>query len=377
MNGLYIHIPFCKKVCFYCDFHFTVALKGKDRLLKAIEQEMSLRKDYLSSPTLDTVYFGGGTPSLLSIREIASLLEQIHRYYPVSDQAEITLEANPDDLNETYLKSLAALGINRLSIGIQSFSDEILTWMNRRHSAQQAIECISMCRSAGFDNFNIDLIYGVPGLSPENWEKDLDRFLAMDIPHLSAYHLTIEPKTVFGHYLKKGKIHEIPEAESIVHYNLLVDKMRQGGYEHYEVSNFCRHEAYSRHNSLYWKMGKYIGFGPSAHSYDGHTRSWNVRLNNAYCQSIEAGILPSETEFLTVKDQYHDYLLTGLRTVWGIDKSIVLERFGEKFLTHLNHELEKYQETNFIVQDGNKVVLTEAGMFVSNAILENLFFQEK
>lgn len=373
MNGIYIHIPFCKKVCYYCDFHFTVSLKWKDRLIDSLIREIEIRKDYLDVNTIDTIYFGGGTPSILTQNEIDRILNQINRYFTISQHAEITLEANPDDLTPSYLKKLERLGFNRLSIGVQSFIDADLKWMNRRHNANQAENCIRMSQDAGFTNLNLDLIYGLPGLSMDGWKQNLEKFISLDIPHLSAYHLTIEPKTVFGHFKKKGLLREINEQDSIGHYNILLEKMKQEGYEHYEISNFCKNNKYSQHNTLYWKQGKYIGFGPSAHSFNGHSRQWNISVNNAYCDAIDSGKNYFETEQLSTAERFNDYLLTGLRTTWGIDKSIIAGYFGELMLIYFEKELKKFYGSGFIIENGTNVSLTDAGMFVSNKIISDLF----
>ena len=317
MNGIYIHIPFCKKVCCYCDFHFTVSLKSKDNILISIGKELIQRKDFLPSKNLDTLYFGGGTPSILSISELSSLLNLIHTHFSVSDTAEITLEANPDDITPDYLSGLKSLGINRLSIGIQSFDDEDLKWMNRRHTAEEAITSIKSSQDAGFNAMNIDLMYGLPNLTLKAWEKNLDTFLSLNVPHLSAYHLTIEPKTVLGYHKRMGRLTEIDEKESIAHYTSLIGKMKANGYKHYEISNFCTDQNFSKHNTNYWKQGTYLGLGPSAHSYNGQSRQWNVSVNSNYMEALDADQPFFETEHLTTNERFNDYLLTHLRTMWG------------------------------------------------------------
>jgi oxygen-independent coproporphyrinogen III oxidase len=399
MNGIYIHIPFCKKVCFYCDFHFTVSLKQKDRLVDAIIKEVDLRKDFFSkgnddddvqseldsllfedwkeakSPNhIHTIYFGGGTPSVLSIEELDKILRKIYLTFNVLPDAEVTLEANPDDLTWEYVHNLRKIGFNRLSVGIQSFFDEDLKWMNRRHTGKEAEECIKICQEAGFDNINLDLIYGLPQLTIKNWQLNLEKFFTLNVPHLSAYHLTIESKTVFGYRKRKGHFKEINEDDSFTQYAVLTDMLKGFGYQHYEVSNFCTQGYHSLHNTNYWKQGRYLGLGPSAHSYSGAERSWNVSVNADYMEGVEKNLSFSENEILTLSDKFNDYLLTRLRTCWGIDLYAVRRAFGDKYYLHLLKEIEKQDVTDNIVYSNNKLCLTENGMFVSDRIISQLFY---
>lgn len=373
MNGIYIHIPFCKKVCYYCDFHFTVSLKWKDKVLWGISQELLNRKNYLPSKTIETIYFGGGTPSILTIDEISTFINLIHKHFTVLPNAEITLEANPDDLSPQYLAGLASIGINRLSIGIQSFNDQDLLWMNRRHTGYQAVNSIKSAQDAGFHNLNLDLIYGLPNLTLAGWQKNIDTFLSLNVPHLSAYHLTVEPKTVLGYYKRKGKMSEIDEKESIAHYNLLIETMKATGYEHYEISNFCTRGNYSQHNTNYWKQGTYLGLGPSAHSYNGQTRQWNTSVNTQYIEALENNQPYFEIEQLSVNERFNDYLLTHLRTSWGINFSEVQHLFGTNYLAHLNKELKQYIPSPLVNVTKNGASLTEEGMFVSDRIIGGMF----
>jgi oxygen-independent coproporphyrinogen III oxidase len=373
MIGLYIHIPFCKKVCYYCDFHFTVSLKKKEQLIEAIIKEIDLRKDYAGTSHIDTIYFGGGTPSILNFREIGKILNQIHKNFTIDKNSEITIEVNPDDLETAYLFELKNLGFNRLSIGIQSFFDEELKWMNRRHNATQAEYSIKLSQDAGFQNINIDLIYGIPGLSNERWLQNLEVFFSHNIPHLSAYHLTIEPKTVFGYQKRKGYLTEVSEEASLSSYDILIKTTKAHNYEHYEVSNFCRNGYYSRHNTNYWMQGKYLGIGPSAHSFNGSSRQWNVSVNSKYIEAVNKGEIFYEIENLTESEQFNDYLLTGLRTIWGIDMEIIEKKFGKKYTEYLQNILVKYHETDYLNVSGNKIRLTEKGMFVSDSIISGLF----
>jgi oxygen-independent coproporphyrinogen-3 oxidase len=374
MNGIYIHIPFCKKVCFYCDFHFTVSFKQKDRLINAIIREVNLQKDYLVKNSIETIYFGGGTPSMLDIIDIAKILNQIYKYFSVAPDAEITLEANPDDLNKSYLQELKNLGVNRLSIGVQSFFDEDLKWMNRRHNSHEAEHSIKLSQDCGLSNLNVDLIYGIPGLTDKRWKQNLDFFLRMNVPHLSAYHLTIEPKTVFGYYKRKGRLTEISENESISHYEMLINTMKLHKYQHYEISNFCLNDYMSRHNTNYWNSGKYLGIGPSAHSFNGTSRQWNSSVNTKYMNGLENDESFFEIEMLSETDRFNDYLLTGLRTAKGVNKEEILKRFGNKYLEHFEKELNKFEASGYVLEEHNQIRLTEIGMFVSDKIISELFW---
>jgi len=374
MNGIYIHIPFCKKVCYYCDFHFTVSLHQKGELIDSIVKEIELRESYLSTNKIDTIYFGGGTPSVLQVREIEKILNQIHKFFLLEDNAEITLEANPDDLNVTYLNDLKLLGINRLSIGVQSFFDEDLKWMNRRHNAEEAVRSIKISQDRGFNNLNVDLIYGIPNLTNERWSQNLNSIINLHVPHLSAYHLSIEPKTVFGYYKRKGRLKEIGEEESLLHYEILTKTMASNGYLHYEISNFCKDGQIARHNTNYWKLGNYLGVGPSAHSFNGISRQWNIAVNSSYIKSLGKDETCFDMEVLTETDRFNDYLLTGLRTMWGIDRNEIMKAFGVKYLESLEKGLAKFKDTDYFQSDSEKLRLTEQGMFVSDKILSELFY---
>lgn len=374
MHSIYIHIPYCKRVCYYCDFHFSVAMKNKDKLIHSLKQELLMRKDYLGEGPLQSVYFGGGTPSVLEIAEVEDILNTISAQYSVSSDAEITFEANPDDLTAEYLTGLRSIGINRLSIGVQSFHDADLTWMNRRHNAEEAERCIKLSQDCGFSNLNIDLIYGLPTLTPDLWQENLEKFAALDIPHLSAYHLTIEPKTVLGIWKKRGKVREIAEDESLKEFNMLVDFTTQHGYEHYEISNFCKDGKYSRHNLNYWMQGTYLGLGPSAHSYNGTSRQWNVSVNDTYIQKIAQGFPYFEKEELSVSEQFNDYLLTHLRTRWGIRFDEVKTRFGEEFYMHLQKELIRFKDSDVLDIDRGGVKLTTKGKLVADRVISELMW---
>ena len=388
---IYIHIPYCKQACYYCDFHFRVAMKDRDAMLDSMKKEIALRKDYLrmndaveEKIPVETLYFGGGTPSVLSIDELNGLMDAVSQYYSLAPDAEITLEANPDDLTDEYLHELHSLGFNRLSIGIQSFSDDDLRWMNRRHSAREAVQSIDAAHCAGFSNINIDLMYGLPAMTQSRWEANLSQALALDTPHLSAYHLSIEPRTVFGRQQKKGKVFAIPEDESIRQFETLTDAMEKAGYEHYEISNFARPCFRSRHNSAYWRQQPYIGIGPAAHSYDGQSRQWNICNNTEYIAILERASLPLseeqqdllwfERELLTPVEQYNDYVLVSLRTAWGTDIEYIRRHFGNTFADTFLQQAGIYIQNGSMQEQTGVYTLTRKGKMMADRIASNLFF---
>jgi len=334
MAGIYIHIPFCKQACHYCDFHFSTSLKKKEEMLAAIHRELFLRKDELAGESIETIYFGGGTPSILAVDEINTLIDTVYQQYTVVEQPEITLEANPDDLDSATMQRLAQSKVNRLSIGIQSFGEEDLKMMNRAHNAQEAISCLQEAVQY-FDNISIDLIYGIPNLSNERWIANIQRILDLGIPHISCYALTVEERTALNKLIQKGVIPSPKEEVAHAHFMLLIEKLRANGYIHYELSNFAKPGYYSKNNSAYWLGKKYLGIGPSAHSFDGRYRSWNISNNPLYIKAIEAGELPSEIEELSVFDRYNEYVMTGLRTIWGVDLTRVSNEFGAEFYNYL------------------------------------------
>jgi len=315
MAGIYIHIPFCKQACYYCDFHFSTSLKYKDELIQALIKEIKLQKDYLAGETVETVYFGGGTPSVLNADEINILLNTITNLHTVSANAEITLEANPDDLSKEKLQALRQTSLNRLSIGIQSFFDEDLAWMNRAHRANEAESSVKRAQDTGFENITADLIYGYPLLTDQKWKYNLDKIFALDIPHVSSYSMTVEPRTALASFIKTKKQQPMDEQQSAEQFILLMDAMQAHGFEHYEISNFCKPGNYSRHNSNYWKGVKYLGLGPSAHSYNGETRQWNVANNAKYIVALEKSEIPAETETLSEANRLNEYIMTSLRTM--------------------------------------------------------------
>ncbi len=327
MSGIYIHVPFCRQACRYCDFYFTVSLKYRDDYVVALLKEIELRKSQLGSSIVDTIYFGGGTPSVLSPEHLESILVQLRADFTISNNAEITLEANPDDLSLSYLEGLKILGFNRLSIGVQSFHEDDLSLMRRSHTETQATEAIKDAAKAGFNNINMDLIYGVPGLSMKKWERNLLDTMELPVQHLSAYHLTYESGTIFDHWKKKGKLFEVEETISVEQYKLLREISSASGFEHYEISNFALEGHRSRHNTAYWENKAYLGLGPAAHSYDGEHRSWNVSSVKRYIDELEKGGIFNEKETLTEKDRFNENLIISLRAKWGVDMKYIRSAF--------------------------------------------------
>ncbi len=384
-KSIYIHIPYCKQVCYYCDFHFRVAMKDKTAMFAAMKKEIALRKDYLRESDsgnekipVETLYFGGGTPSVLTIDDLAGLLDAVTQYYTLVPDAEITLEANPDDLSDEYLEGLYHLGFNRLSIGIQSFFDDDLKWMNRRHNGHEAVRSVEAARRKGFHNINIDLIYGLPSMTPERWQENLVRTFALEVPHLSAYHLTIEPKTVFGRRQMKGETFAVKEDESVRQFEILLDATEKAGYEHYEISNFAKPGFYSRHNTAYWRQQRYIGIGPAAHSYDGLSRQWNVGNNSQYIRDLEecnawSSPMWFEREQLSPSEKYNDYILVSLRTSWGADTRYIQVHFGRNFLAVFLLRSEPYIQSGHIEDRSGIFVLTRKGKLIADRIASDLF----
>ena len=378
MAGIYVHIPFCRKLCYYCDFHFSVSLKRKDAVVESILKEIELRKNYLGSEKIQTIYLGGGTPSVLNIQEINAIFEKVFRDFVVSEDVEITMEANPDDLKPEYLKVLYEESpVKRLSIGIQSFRDEDLKIMNRRHTAKEAITAVRNSQEAGFDNINIDLIYGIPGLNTEAWKNNLAEAFDLGIQHISAYHLTFEPKTVFWRYVSQGKLKPVNENLSLEQFEWLVRETSNHGFTHYEISNFAREGFYSKHNTNYWKHRKYLGIGPSAHSYNLTSRQWNVANNAKYIEALENNIVPFEKEELDPDTIYNDYLLTSLRTMWGANIIHMRNEIGEKYVTHFLHYSRKFIDNGEMVRTGDTFVLSQKGKFLVDYIISGLMYVEK
>ena len=371
MAGIYIHIPFCKQACYYCDFHFSTSMKHKNDIVNAIIREIEMRKNELNHEVIETIYFGGGTPSLLTQNEIDNIILAVYKYHEV-DRPEITLEANPDDLSEEKIKELAKSKVNRLSIGIQSFFERDLRLMNRAHSSEEAKKCLEIATQY-FDNISLDLIYGIPGASHEQWEQNIDIALAFNVPHISSYALTVEPKTALANFVEKDIIPDVDDEQAEIQFFTLIDKLSADGFIHYETSNFGKEGYLSRNNSAYWQGKNYLGIGPSAHSYNGCERSWNIRNNAKYVKAIQNDELPIEREILTKKDSYNEYVMTGLRTIWGVSMDKVENDYGEKYRTYLEIQSEKYiQEELLYIHNGN-LKTTEKGKFLSDGIASDLF----
>jgi len=373
MAGIYIHIPFCKQACHYCDFHFSTSLKKKEELLAALAQELIMRKDEVRGETIETIYFGGGTPSILAVDEIHALIETVYQNFTVVEQPEITLEANPDDLDSATIHRLAQSKVNRLSIGIQSFGEEDLKMMNRAHNAQEAISCLQEAVQY-FDNISIDLIYGIPNLSNERWLSNIQRILDLGIPHISCYALTVEERTALNKLIQKGVVPSPKEEVAHTHFMLLIEKLRANGYIHYELSNFAKPGFYSKNNSAYWLGKKYLGIGPSAHSFDGQYRSWNISNNPLYIKAIGVGELPSEIEKLSLVDRYNEYMMTGLRTIWGVDLNRVAAEFGSEFHDYLLRESTPFISKGLMSRQDDILTITDKGKFLSDGIASDLFW---
>jgi oxygen-independent coproporphyrinogen III oxidase len=374
---LYLHIPFCKQACHYCDFHFTTNLNQRRPLVEAMVREIKQRYAYLPHRKLHTIYFGGGTPSLLTEAELGLLFTAIDQHFslvngPDGQPPEITLEANPDDLTDPAKLAMFRRYANRLSIGIQTFDEETLRWMNRAHTADEAELAVNRAREAGFDNLSIDLIYGI---SNQIWPRDLEKALALDVPHISAYNLTIEPNTAFGRWLAKGKLTPVDESLSAVQFTELISALTDGGYIHYEISNFAKPGQFARHNTAYWQRKPYLGIGPSAHSYDGSSRQHNLANNGLYINGITAGESPSEREILTPADQVNEYLLTGLRTMWGCWIAELDNLLGESFLIRQAPEIAKLQQANWLVCSKSTIKLTESGKLFADRVASDLFVE--
>lgn len=374
MAGVYFHIPFCRKACVYCNFHFSTKLVNKNEVLQAMLQELHLRKDYLKNQTVKTLYFGGGTPSVLSADEINSFVEKVNEYFDVDANAEVSLEANPDDLNLNYLKVLSQTGVNRLSIGVQSFREKDLLFMNRSHSVRQAIKCLENAKALGFENISIDLIYGLPGMSNIDWAEQLEFLNKFQIPHFSSYALTVEPKTALSHKIKSGKLAPLDEEKAAGHFRLLQNFAKNHGFEHYELSNFAKLNWRSKHNSSYWQDENYLGIGPSAHSFNGTYRHWNVSNNTLYLKSIAAKEVENEGEELLKQDRFNEMVMTRLRLIEGIDLKQVSLNFGEYFLRHILSEAKQALSRGRLRKDGNRLFIPSDWRFHSDGIASELFY---
>ncbi len=373
MAGLYIHIPFCKQACTYCNFHFSTNLSAADSMVACINRELSLRQPYLQGEALTSVYLGGGTPSLLSSRGLRKLMDGVHGTFEVSSDAEITIEANPDDITVPLLEDLAQVGVNRLSLGVQSFHDDDLTFMNRAHNGSQSRKAIELALDKGFDNFSVDLIYGVPGLGMDDWKRNVDIVVDYGIKHISCYALTVEEGTVLGHLVQKGKVTVVEDELVEQQFVYLMDRLEGAGFEHYEISNFALPGFQAVHNTNYWKNSPYLGVGPSAHSYNGVSRSWNVANNMQYMKAIREDKLPVTSEKLTKTDQYNEYVMTRLRTMWGCHTEEITA-FGPEYLSHFHQHIEAPREVGHITQKGREYRLTRKGKLFADRIASDLFY---
>lgn len=372
MSSIYVHIPFCKQACHYCDFHFSTNRNRQGEMVQALITEIQQRHEEWGDVTVDSIYFGGGTPSVLEAAEINSILEAVHRNYSVSDSPEITLEANPDDLEQEKLKSLKKAGINRLSIGVQSFRDSDLLWMNRSHTVQQAEQCLSEA-CALFDNVSLDLIYGIPGMSLEAWDENLRKALRFDVPHISAYALTVEPGTALHYFVAKGTSPPMDDLRAEEDFYHLVTLLTVEGFDHYEISNFGKPGFYSRNNSAYWQGKPYLGIGPSAHSYDGNRRRWNVRNNRKYLQLLSEGKPYYQMEELSQVDKYNEFVMTGLRTKWGVSLDRLESYFGTGQRDYLLRQASQYLKEGYLVEKDGTLLIAHKGKFLVDGIASDLF----
>lgn len=372
MSGIYIHIPFCKQACHYCDFHFSTSLSKKDQMIAALKKELTLRKEELKAEVVETIYLGGGTPSILEINEINDLIQSVYSNYHVVESPEITLEANPDDLSTNKIIELSKSRINRLSIGVQSFFEEDLQLMNRAHNAHEAKRCL-IDAAKYFDNISIDLIYGMPNMSNERWLLNIKKALSYNVPHISCYALTVEPKTALANFIKKGKVEPLNDDLAQKHFQTLYEVLTNEGYDCYEISNFGKPGYYSKNNTAYWVGNKYLGIGPSAHSYDGFSRSWNISNNPKYLRAIESGELPSEIEVLSKNDKYNEFIMTGLRTSWGVSLEHIRQEFGEEYLDNLTKHSQRYLDKQLLIYKEDHLVVTKNGKFLVDGIASDLF----
>ncbi len=375
MAGIYIHIPFCLQACHYCDFHFSTSLKNKLELLRAIDKELLVRKNYLSKGELiNSIYFGGGTPSILSREELSRIFDTIYSNYNISESAEITLEANPEDLNSEKLRALKNTPVNRFSIGIQSFFEDDLKFMNRAHSVQKAVASVKGAQDAGFENISIDLIYGTPTLSDEKWKQNLQTAFDLKVKHISSYCLTVEEKTALHTFVQIGKVKNVDEEKSATQFEILLEAMQKNNFVQYEISNFCFNNYYSQHNSNYWLKKKYLGVGPSAHSFNEVSRQWNIKNNALYIKGIDENKLNFEIETLTPSQNYNEYIMTGLRTMWGISLAHIENVFGKDVLIHCKNEANKYSNSGYIDEKNNCIFLTSKGKLLADKIAADFFW---
>ena len=382
LPGIYIHIPFCKQACHYCNFHFSTSLGQKENMIKAIAKEIAVSPPLLpeekddanrEQEIISTLYFGGGSPSILNIDELKSIFDALHKRFVFADDIEITLEANPDDITDIKLKEWKTLGVNRLSVGIQSFVEAELVWMNRAHNAAESLSCIDKINQAGFTNYSVDLIYGSPLLSDEDWKRNVDIVNEKNIPHISCYALTVEPKTALDKMIAQHKKENVDAEKQARQFLLLMDWMEQAGYEHYEISNFAKPGLRSKHNSSYWSGEPYYAFGPAAHAFDGKRRRWNVANNSLYIQSLQNHIIPFEEEVLTKTQQLNEYIMTSLRTMEGLYLDYVSKVFGEEERSRIKVAGSKYESIGKLKTVNSKLILTREGKLFADGIAADLF----
>ncbi|APU68565.1 radical SAM family heme chaperone HemW [Christiangramia flava] len=372
MSGIYLHIPFCKQACHYCDFHFSTSTRKKSRLVDMLCREMILRKSEIPA-SVETIYFGGGTPSLLSSEELQQIFETIFSNFQVAEDAEITLEANPDDLSEEKIAQLAASPVNRLSIGVQSFFEDDLKLMNRAHNETEALESLQAAKKH-FENISIDLIYGIPGLTDEKWKENLKIALELEIPHISSYALTIEADTALEKFIEKGKLQPVEDEQYRRQFDILVQTLTQAGFEHYEFSNYGKTGFHSRNNMAYWLGKPYLGVGPSAHSFDGKQRKWNISNNSIYINSLEMEKIPQETEELSINDRYNEYVMTRLRTKFGVNVLELEQDFGKKYRDYFERNAENFLQQELMLRSDLVYLITKKGKFLSDGIAADLFY---
>jgi oxygen-independent coproporphyrinogen-3 oxidase len=376
MSGIYIHIPFCKKACTYCDFHFSTSLKYADDMVEAICAEIVHKKDRITGQ-VGTIYFGGGTPSVLPFKSFEKIFDTINRNFSVSSDAEITIEANPDDLDAKKISELRQLPINRFSIGIQSFFEEDLRWMNRAHSAAEAESCIKRSQDAGFENLSIDLIYGYPLLTDSKWLSNINKAIEFETPHISSYSLTVEPRTALASAIKRGKQIPLNDEQSAAQLITLIGKLKEGGFEHYEISNFSKPGKYAVHNTNYWRGVSYLGIGPSAHGFDGQTRYLNVANNAEYLNKLQQGALAETIEELSLYDRFNEYMMTSLRTMWGSSLPKIESEFGKLFLADTLRNIKIFKERGWLIHEEERLVLTLDGKLFADYIASELFLMEE
>ena len=371
LSGIYLHIPFCRQACHYCDFHFSTNLKNVNQLVDALCEEITLRKKYLGTSELETIYFGGGTPSVLSQEQLEKIFSSIRKYFNVTENAEVTLEVNPEDVNKPTVNMWKSIGVNRVSLGIQTFNEEKLRYINRCHSSGQAVEAMELIVS-NFDNYSADLIYAIPPTSEQSWLGDMDKLLSFNPPHVSVYGLTIEQDTVFGKWANQGKLNEVSESDNAHEYKMAIDRLESAGYIHYEISNFCKPGAFSRHNTSYWKGAKYLGVGPGAHSYDGESRSWNIRNNPKYIRSLQEGSFEPTREELSLANKQNEYIMTRLRNMWGIDLAEFQKLFDKDFLVIDKLFTDQLFAKKLAIASDEHFHLTKEGWFLADEISQRL-----